>query len=1384
MYRTHLTQHLFFSLFFLLFANTFVNSQEVLLEADFNECSLPTGWSTNVIGTGPATWNVGLPLNPESDGSSIDGSCMLIIDDDAAGDNTPPWAIEFITPAFDVSRFSTLNLSVDIHFRNVDSSSYFQVLAYDGTDYQLLTTYQRRSTGEQFSEFETFTADLSFFVNSPTMSLVFRYDDGGIWAWWAGIDNLIVTGEGEATNIILENFDDCSLSSGWTTEVLRGTDDWQFGYVANNNTASTSMNGSCFAYFDDDVLGDSAAFSAVRLYSPQFDGTQFANFHLDFDLIFRRYGEQENVSVYLYDGNQLALVKRYSRDFGGPNFNEFIHDQIDLSPFRAEQMQVVFQYEDGNEWGWWTGIDNVKISGSGSINDLCAQALELTLDQACIEGSNENALFFGELPSCGVDSRAGLWYRFTATQTGLIRISAEADFNNLLTLFSGNCGSLSQMACSNRDEQGFVGEDLYVDVVGGNEYFLRLNGESAEFGKTRGRFCLSVSSVDNRPPNPANDDCQQAIILGVGNNCLQGSNLHANFTGPEPSQNNRSRADIWYQFTATGPELEINSEADFADVITLYEGNCGNLTEIACNEYGQSIRTTGLQSGQTYFIQLSGFFSTLEGEVCMSVKEVMPVQVSNDLCSNALTVAVDGACVSASNFGADFDGPSPTCEVFPGSNIWFKFIAPSSGGVKINSGANFVHTIAVYSGNCNDLQEITCLPNPKFCDGYSVLDGLITGETYWLQISSAPNTFGYQEGEVCLHLIDLFSANEFPPFTLAVSVNCVAEGKALLDIQVAGGQGSYTFEGNSSTDTLFSGDEYTVIVRDVNGCELNAIGTIRCGNLPCSIILSEDKSDVSCFGQADGSISINLSQGEGPYTYRWSNGATTATLSNLSPGNYSVTVTDANGCPGTLSTTITQPSPLDIELSVTNESASGANDGTATVDPSGGTSPYTFLWSTNDTEASVSGLAPGFYEVTVTDAAGCTRLEVVTINSFDCSGLSILLTMEPVSCNGRSDGQATVEVNGSAGPFTYLWSNDETASSITGLSTDTYFVTVTDENGCQVAASILVSEPEILQGSIVSQTNLLCAGDSIGATTVAANGGTAPYEFAWSNGAVGASVNNLFAGNYRVTITDVNACIATTTVSIEEPMELSLSFLNQQDVSCFGGNNGSASGFVEGGTPGYIYLWNDPLSQQSSTALDLSAGTYQLEVIDANGCTTSQEVVIGEPQEIQLVIDDIIDDVGGTASGAISVTPTGGVTPYSYNWFLDGGVISMQEDISGLDAGEYTLLITDANGCTFTSNTIAVKNLTAVSDPELEAQIRLRPNPTFGKFRVELSLKTLEPIRLLIYSIDGKLLEETPESLVKQRTYAFDLSNYSSGIYQLWVQGKNRNAVFRVVVVK
>lgn len=850
-------------LFLFFFLTNISLAQTTFIDENFDSCTFPSDWTVNLIGNQNPEWFVGLPTNTNSDGNSIDGSCMVVIDDDLTGDNTPFYTAQFISPTFDATIHSTINFSVDVSFRQYEESA-FKVKVFDGTAYQDIRTFQYgpSQTGVNFSEFVTVTADLSFYAN-PNMNVMLEYDDGDTWAWYAGFDNVLITGEGNATNLVMENFNSCALPAGWTISHSSGVDDWQFGDTPNPNASDSTMNSTCMLYFDDDYLGENAAPSNALIMSPFFDGTAYGNYFLDFDFIFRTFQNNESIGIYVTDGTNNELVQVYSSDVGGPQFTDFVHQTIDLSAYRSPNMAIAFEYSDGGTWGWWAGIDDFKVSGSGSLNDFCSDAVPLVLDGNCEAANNTNALFTEEAPNCNTDGNvASLWYSFAPTNNGWVAFETDATFNDLITVFTGSCIGLTQQVCSNKDEHGFRGERLLLNAVAGTDYYVRVSGLEAKFGIPKGDLCMSVVSANAPDAAPVNDNCGNAISLVVDGTCINGDNYNATESGFVSSRNPYARHDVWYNFNATQTDMTVATNANFADVITVFEGNCGNLTEFMTNEIGCELQLENLTIGNTYFVQVAGVFSTVSGDLCMELRSTNPAAPPNDDCLNAALVNVGGNCVNGSIDYATVDGIEPTCEIFEGGNIWYRFVAPSSGGVRMNVNADFEHSVAVYEGSaCGNLSEMYCGKNPVQCDGLQSVLGLVPSDTYYLQITTPENLSNTVNGDFCLELIDFATPYMETPLSVGVQVNCTGIGSAQLSILVSGGSGNYTMQGDGSAATFNSGYEYVVVATDnVTGCQQSAIGIVDCGVSDClpTITLTGTETTTAIYQTSDRIISDQI----------------------------------------------------------------------------------------------------------------------------------------------------------------------------------------------------------------------------------------------------------------------------------------------------------------------------------------------------------------------------------------------------------------------------------------------------------------------------------------------------------------------------------------------
>ena len=522
------------------------------------------------------------------------------------------------------------------------------------------------------------------------------------------------------------------------------------------------------------------------------------------------------------------------------------------------------------------------------------------------------------------------------------------------------------------------------------------------------------------------------------------------------------------------------------------------------------------------------------------------------------------------------------------------------------------------------------------------------------------------------------------------SIDLIVTGGAMPVIDYSWSNGS-----KAPSQSNLSAGTYTVSVMDSWGCI--AVTTAAVGNsAPISISVSA-KTNVNCAGQSTGSVGLSASGGSGVFNYLWNSGSSSPVQTNLAAGNYTVTVTDGGTCIATSVVAISQPGTSPAGTVNTTQTGCTTNTGTATVNAAGGSPGYSYLWSSGSALQTANNLGVGVYSVTITDSKGCTAITQAAITVANGPAVGIFSSAN-VSCFGSSTGTAFAQGSGGLSPYTYNWSNGVNVVTSAGthqinnLTAGTYSVTLTDANGCSGVTAVAITQPALnLSVSGSNSTDALCFGSNTGTGVAFANGGTPGYTFSWSNGASGANVSNLAAGNYFVTVTDNNGCISTNAVSISQPAQLSPVVSALSNVNCFGTNTGSATvTSVNGGTPGFQYSWSS--GSKNSTATNLSSGIYTVTVTDNNNCSKTAAVSISQPSAALTTTISSQTNVScnGGNNGSIQVSANGGTGTYTYNWSTGlNTTTSGPSQVNNLSTGVYVVTVADANGCTaLTSVTI------------------------------------------------------------------------------------------------
>ena len=505
---------------------------------------------------------------------------------------------------------------------------------------------------------------------------------------------------------------------------------------------------------------------------------------------------------------------------------------------------------------------------------------------------------------------------------------------------------------------------------------------------------------------------------------------------------------------------------------------------------------------------------------------------------------------------------------------------------------------------------------------------------------------------------------------------CIGYNNGTIDLSLSSGTPPFIFNWSTSDTTeditnLTQGI-YSVTVTDSAGC--NAISTISLAD-PLPPIIATNSFPISCYGGNNGSIDLSISGGTGPFSFLWNNTDTTEDISNLIIGIYSYTITDALGCTFTDTVSVNQPSPIYVSDSITNVSCAGGNNGVAILNISGGITPYSENWGTNNPLS----LNAGTHQFIVTDDNGCNYIDSITIT--EPAPLLVSYIATDALCNGVANGTAILNISGGVSPYSENWGLKNPLALAAGIH---QFI-ITDNNGCTLIDSVLVNEPSPI-GVVIDTNSASCSGFSDGSASLNIFGGIAPYLEDWgSNNPLALNV-----GTYNFTVTDSNNCIYQGQAVISEPNPIAVNeFIT--DVSCFGLSDGVVLLQITGGTAPYNQDWsgNDPLA--------LAQGGYSYTITDTNGCSLTDFISINQPNELLATANTNNVSCYGYSDGNAALNITGGTTPYSENW---GG-----NNPLALLAGTYNYVVTDNQGCQFIDDIVITQPNKILADYSVESPI-------------------------------------------------------------------------------
>ncbi len=533
------------------------------------------------------------------------------------------------------------------------------------------------------------------------------------------------------------------------------------------------------------------------------------------------------------------------------------------------------------------------------------------------------------------------------------------------------------------------------------------------------------------------------------------------------------------------------------------------------------------------------------------------------------------------------------------------------------------------------------------------------------------------------------------------NVNVAGGNDGWIDVTVNGGSGSYKYTWTAPDGTILKDStnhvsglpagNYTLTVTDGVAVPVTLNITLT---EPSTLKINETHRNINCYGESTGAIHIDVFGGApfenipGIYTYNYSwicpDGTVIKSkdLSNIAAGTYVLKVTDATGYFNVLNVVITQPEKLVLTLTTKPISCYGSNDASIKFNIAGGTKPYQILWNNLGSGTFQDNLSPGDYTVTAIDSLGCSQTAKVTISE---SQFSINPAITPVTCFGANDGSINLNISGGVPPVSISWDDDPAAGNVRNrLNPGTYNVTLMDGTSCTFTKKFIILEPLKLESTASITDAFGCNTPNSGSVNLLVTGGTPPYTYNWSNGAVTEKLNQVAAGDYSVTVTDLHGCMVTESYRVKRQTPLSIGITTTNSFDCLTKIVSQiSSAEITGGVPPYQLMWSSGTVSgvNNDTMVTTRSGMVQVQVTDGLGCmaTSSFNVDIRNPGIKYQVLF-----CNQYSFQFNAVTPTDN-EDYSYSWdFGDGGISSLQNVVHAFNtSGSHNVrLILKSSSCT------------------------------------------------------------------------------------------------------
>jgi hypothetical protein len=592
------------------------------------------------------------------------------------------------------------------------------------------------------------------------------------------------------------------------------------------------------------------------------------------------------------------------------------------------------------------------------------------------------------------------------------------------------------------------------------------------------------------------------------------------------------------------------------------------------------------------------------------------------------------------------------------------------------------------SCNSNGTGSISLTVSPAGTYTYTWSNGATTATI--TQQPPGTQSVTVSAGGSCIQVLDLTIPDQpnTPNLNFAVTNATCGLSNGAVNLTVSGGVPGYTYNWSNTVTTQdlsnVGPDFYIVTVTAANGC--TEVGFAQVDDVPVPISVNElILPNTRCTPPYNGRITLGLTPTTA--TVQWASGSTATIQNNLAPGDYTVTVSAGGTCTETYTFTVDDNSELPVIYYDVTPATCGLSNGQIDLTADFGIPPYTYKWSNNATSQDLMNLAAGDYTVTVTTSAGCTETATINVPDNDIS-ITIFGLVDPnTRCAPPYNGVIDIDLGPPGFTYTIKWAHSSTTNTyLQGLAPGNYTVTVTLGN-CTATETYEVLSNALPPNVATSSMAAIC-GQSNGSATATASGGEAPYTYKWSNMATSATINNLAPGTYTVTVTGFNACTAVGTVTVvNNTITPNITPTIVNNTSCANANGSISLSVTPAAT--YTYTWSN--SGNTATINNLAAANYTVTVSAGAGCTASATFQVNQVTADPVITGAVTADICNQGIGAINLSVGGATAPYSYTWSNS----SVSEDLANLNAGAFTVTVSDAVGCSATATYSVANNSTS-----------------------------------------------------------------------------------------